>query len=624
MTPEDELQDSGAMDAQSDLDAGTLDVFASDTNVRDAADGTPDVTSLSDGSLTDVLPDVTDAGDAADAPGMGSVDRRALFPEACGFGAAPRDFSGYRVVRVTNLDDSGAGSFREAVMQTGPRIVVFDIGGTIRIDRIILLGRAQSDLYVAGQTAPGGGIMIRAARGQHVIRWRGDASGPVENVLFRYMTFRGDRGVAGSSDILGIQTVENFMLDKVSASWSSDEIAGVTPLSCEYPELGGVFGQRNVTISRSLLAEPLDPHTTTLLAASLKVTSAGIEGCPDPTTYTDGPGSARQTGTRPDQENHNGLTLYRNVFAAGTHRQPSIGSVRSELTENVAYGDSYMSLQFVQRATADVISHMITRAPGTPGVLYSPFGLQTNDFTGGNRWDRSNPQNFISRPGSIFMRDIYVETTPNSGTVLADPWLMSGDYPVFWRDRTGVSSDTRYVTGTGQIVDGNFSCAGDDPRCVLLWRSATPAFVRTAAEQPYICPVDPAGPSNALADEVAAEAGNKERVTCEGTLVSRVQPTDARITADVVDRTATTPAHPIGTWTVRGREITYPQLESIAPSEPVSWDSLEPGTPCADSDNDGLPDAFEALYPRSESRNSDVDGDGYTALEEYLNGTRPE
>ena len=49
-----------------------------------------------------------------------------------GFGARSKGGKGGRILRVTSLDDSGPGTLREALTASGPRIIRFDIGGTIR------------------------------------------------------------------------------------------------------------------------------------------------------------------------------------------------------------------------------------------------------------------------------------------------------------------------------------------------------------------------------------------------------------------------------------------------------------------------------------------------------------
>ena len=78
------------------------------------------------------------------------------FPGAEGFGKYTTGGRGGAVYHVTNLDDSGPGSFRDAVSASN-RIVVFDVGGVINITNRIVI---KKNIYIAGQTAPGGGITI--------------------------------------------------------------------------------------------------------------------------------------------------------------------------------------------------------------------------------------------------------------------------------------------------------------------------------------------------------------------------------------------------------------------------------------------------------------------------------
>ena len=87
------------------------------------------------------------------------------FPTAEGYGAETPGGRGGRVVWVTNTDDAGPGSLRQAMeAETGPRIVVFRTGGTITLARDITVSEKNSFLTVAGQTAPGGGIQLKNNR----------------------------------------------------------------------------------------------------------------------------------------------------------------------------------------------------------------------------------------------------------------------------------------------------------------------------------------------------------------------------------------------------------------------------------------------------------------------------
>ena len=106
------------------------------------------------------------------------------FPGAEGFAAYATGGRGGKVVHVTNLNASGAGSLAEAVSQPN-RIVVFDVGGVINITNNSIT--ISSNITIAGQTAPGEGITIYGGR---VI-----ASGN-KNIIIRYLRMRGGKSVA--------------------------------------------------------------------------------------------------------------------------------------------------------------------------------------------------------------------------------------------------------------------------------------------------------------------------------------------------------------------------------------------------------------------------------------------
>ncbi len=102
--------------------------------------------------------------------------------------------------------------------------------------------------------------------------------------------------------------------------------------------------------------------------------------------------------------------------------------------------------------------------------------------------------------------------------------------------------------------------------------------------------------------------GNSAGLTCDGTWVARRDAIDERVLSDVKNGT--------------GKIID-------SPADVGGWVTIDPGTSCVDSDNDGYPDAWEMKYFGALGRGSlvnsldDLDQDGYTDLEEYLNGTDP-
>lgn len=81
------------------------------------------------------------------------------FPGAEGFGAYTPGGRGGEVYEVTNLNDTGPGSLREAVEAEGPRIVVFRISGNIEIKSKLAVRNPY--ITIAGQTAPGDGVCLK-------------------------------------------------------------------------------------------------------------------------------------------------------------------------------------------------------------------------------------------------------------------------------------------------------------------------------------------------------------------------------------------------------------------------------------------------------------------------------
>jgi hypothetical protein len=132
------------------------------------------------------------------------------FPGAEGFGKFTVGGRGGDVYHVTNLSDTGPGSFRDAV-SVANRIIVFDVGGIINTGERIVI---KKNIYVAGQTAPGGGITIYG----NGVALNGDSG----NNIIRYIRIRMGKNGDTKKDALAISEGQNYMLDNVSISWGID------------------------------------------------------------------------------------------------------------------------------------------------------------------------------------------------------------------------------------------------------------------------------------------------------------------------------------------------------------------------------------------------------------------
>ena len=137
------------------------------------------------------------------------------FPGADGAGRFATGGRGGTVVHVTNLNDSGAGSFRDAVSGSN-RIVVFDVGGTINLKSDVSI---SGNVTVMGQTAPGGaGITLRNGK----IAMGGD------NTIVRYISSRpGEKGKESDYDAWGGSKGSNSIIDHCSLGWANDEQFGL-------------------------------------------------------------------------------------------------------------------------------------------------------------------------------------------------------------------------------------------------------------------------------------------------------------------------------------------------------------------------------------------------------------
>lgn len=171
------------------------------------------------------------------------------FPEAEGGGKYTFGGRGGKVYVVTSLADSGPGTLREACEQGGPRIIVFNVAGIIKLKTPLII-RAPY-ITIAGQSAPGDGVCVA---GESV--WIN-----THDVLIRHMRFRrGETYVGRRDDAIGGNPVGNIMIDHVSASWGLDE--NMSMYRHMYNDSTGKqevkLGTVNITIQNSIFSEALD------------------------------------------------------------------------------------------------------------------------------------------------------------------------------------------------------------------------------------------------------------------------------------------------------------------------------------------------------------------------------
>lgn len=206
----------------------------------------------SGGSSGGVTTDATDGGSTAgDESSTGSDEPEELkaFPTAYGAGAYTTGGRGGAVYHVTSLlDDGSDGTLRWALDQPRPATVVFDVSGTIDLQSGLTL--SGSDLTIAGQTAPEGGITITSTQTQRV------RAQDLNNVILRYLRFRPLESEDDAFEIYGNNDGgHDIILDHISASYGGDETISVrgadtyniTFQRCLFGEgkTGSLFGDTN-------------------------------------------------------------------------------------------------------------------------------------------------------------------------------------------------------------------------------------------------------------------------------------------------------------------------------------------------------------------------------------------
>ncbi|WP_321425965.1 polysaccharide lyase [uncultured Bacteroides sp.] len=451
------------------------------------------------------------------------------FPGAMGGGAYTFGGRGGKVITVTNLNDRGPGSLRDACEQGGARIVVFNVSGIIRIKTPIIV-RAPY-ITIAGQTAPGDGVCLAGES-----FWVN-----THDVVVRHMRFRrGETWVGRRDDSFGGNPVGNIMIDHCSCTYGLDE--NISFYRHMFNPGKGYNDLKlptvNVTIQNTISAKSLDTYNHAFGS------TLGGENC----------------------------SFMRNLWASNAGRNPSIGwNGIFNFANNVIYNWVHRS---VDGGDYTALYNIINN-------YYKPGPLTPKDTPVGHRFVK--PEAGRSKLGYFVFGRVYCNGNVMEGNekVTKDNW------------DGGVQVEEQPNT--------------DGYTASMKWNEPfpMPAFPIMSAKEAYNFVMENVGatlPKRDIVDQRIIEevktgkAYYKEGLDPESFYQFKYR----RLPKDSYKKGIITDLKQVGG---------YPEYK---------------GKAYKDSDNDGMPDAWEkanGLNPNDPSdANKDCTGDGYTNIEKYING----
>jgi hypothetical protein len=440
------------------------------------------------------------------------VRKLPAFPGAEGAGAYTPGGRGGKVYAVTNLNDKGPGSLREACEAKGPRTVIFRVAGIIHLETPLSI--THPFITIAGQSAPGDGVCVRNATVEI----------NTHDVVIRYLRFR--RGnLKVRDDALGGHPLKNVIVDHVSASWGLDENLSLYRHVVKEPD--GKFKKlpvENLTIQWTISSEALNRYNHAF---------GGTWG-------------GKNT------------SFHHNLFACNTGRNPSIGmGFDFDFRNNVLFNWRHRTVDGGDGSSRiNVVNNYFKPGPVTTGEMRHQIcrvsaRSQRDQYPGFGKW---------------YVAGNYMDGDPK---VTADNWAGGVRYTPARKDREAI-----IPMGTEK-----------DVRAFKPFPAA-PVTLHSAQEAYKL---------------VLADAG--------ATLPCR----------DAVDLRVIE--------SVRTGKPAFKEGIIDSPADVGGWPKYKSAEPDADTDGDGIPDWWEKKYgldPNDPSDGArDKNGDGYTNLEKYLNGTDP-
>ncbi|SEL72061.1 hypothetical protein SAMN04488008_10514 [Maribacter orientalis] len=295
------------------------------------------------------------------------------FPGAEGFGKNTTGGRGGFVVEVTNLNDDGVGSLRNALTIKGKRTIIFKVGGAIKLKSPLVIDSGYGNVTIAGQTAPGDGISLEGSS-----FWISDS-----NVIIRYLRIRPGvdwNYVSGTQDddalriISWDKEIKDIIVDHCSISWGKDE-------NIEIGAIGGI-GVTNITIQNSIISENIKTGYGFIL-----------------------------------WQRANNISIYRNLFAhnSGRNIESTTPDSSFEMVNNIIY-DYTAGTRLAHQNKMDLIGNSYISKPGF-SIDYENVRLEQGTSQLGINGTEAYINNNLSNGGDI--------TVSNSGITNLIPQLKS-------------------------------------------------------------------------------------------------------------------------------------------------------------------------------------------------------
>lgn len=458
------------------------------------------------------------------------------FPSAVG--AAATEVTGGRggqVIHVTNLNDSGEGSFREALESAGTRTIVFDVSGVINITSDIYV--TDPNFTVAGQSAPFGGITLIGTFSLRV---------QTENWIFRYIRFRSgydesniDGGWVNTTSSPSTRNADNFIIDHCSGALSK--------------ETAGMAGGQTETVDNPTLTSQ-----NNLLAENDRGTLVGDSNDSDPST----------------------VTVYRNGYINSGWRFPKGGGdIDLDVINTYVYNWEFRAINMDEHNfKLNIINNVYQAGQGTRLTDNAEilFTVRTSSTMSPQIWDE----------GTLIIPEIY-----NGGANTYDPT------PIGYPSDLSLAWDP-FHTSTFPIQASWFSSSR------LPLNGLTPDIL----------------PSNEVKDYVLENSGANKYFDDNGI---------AQVYRDVIDNSAINVAKGLSnSYTIDGTTYTFGSRQKLNESdyEDIAYGLIN-DTPSNTrpsgfyQSNPHIPEAWLVAngYTGSPTIHNEIEPDGYTVLEHYLN-----